>query len=115
MAKEERLKRIALYAVVLSAWSGGVSAQSAGDAVRGHTYATMACAACHSIEATGAPSPNANAPVWVDIANTSGMTATALRVFLSTPHQRMPDLIIAPSDLQDLVAYILTLKRVPPI
>ena len=75
----------------------------------------MNCASCHSVEATGAKSPNSSAPIWVDIANTPGMTAAALTVFLSTPHQKMPDLIIPPANMQDLVAYILTLKRLPPI
>jgi mono/diheme cytochrome c family protein len=109
------MKRSIVLTLLLAVSSGGAFAQQAGDADRGHAYAKMVCAACHSVESGGGPSPNRDAPVWVDIANTSGMTAAALRVFLSTPHQRMPDLIIAPSDLQDLVAYILTLKRVPPI
>ena len=90
-------------------------AQQAGDPDRGHAYAVMTCAPCHSIEKGGAASPNPNAPVWRDIANMPGITATALRVFLSTPHQQMPDLVISPANMQDLIAYILTLQKQPAL
>ena len=104
-----------VLALLLATLPSAVFAQQAGDANRGHAYAMMNCASCHSIEKGGNPSPNPNAPVWVNIANMPGITATALRVFLSTPHQNMPDLVIAPPDLQDLIAYILTLQKVPPL
>jgi mono/diheme cytochrome c family protein len=93
-------------------------AQQAGDAVRGHTLAAGVCAACHSIEAGAAvvaPSPNHDAPTFVSVANTPGMTATALTAFIYTPHHLMPDLVIPPDDARDLIAYILSLKKVPPI
>ena len=107
--------RILTAAVALAVSAAAAFAQQAGDASRGHAYAVMNCAACHSIEPGGAASPNPNAPVWRDIANMPGMTAIALRVFLSTPHQKMPDLVIAPSDMVDLIAYILTLQKTPPL
>jgi mono/diheme cytochrome c family protein len=90
-------------------------APGVGDAVKGHTYALAACASCHAIEKSGGPSPNTNAPAWLDVANTPGMTGTALTVFLSTPHKQMPDFVIPPANFADIVAYILSLKPLPPV
>ena len=46
-----------------------------------------------------------------DIANTNGMTATALRVFLTTSHPKMPNLILTPEELADVTAFILSLRE----
>ena len=46
-----------------------------------------------------------------DIANTKGMTATALRVFLTTSHPKMPNLILAPEQMDNVIAYILSLRE----
>ena len=51
-------------------------------------------------------------PAFREIANTSGMTATAIRVFLRTSHPKMPNLILTPEETDDVIAYILSL-RVP--
>ena len=40
-----------------------------------------------------------------------GMTATALRVFLTTSHPKMPNLILAPEQITDVIAYILSLRE----
>jgi hypothetical protein len=44
------------------------------------------------------------------IANTSGMTATALRAFLQTPHTKMPNLILTPEQSADVIAFLLSLR-----
>ena len=46
-----------------------------------------------------------------DVANTSGVTATALRVWLQSSHPTMPNIILEPNDLSNVVAYILSLKN----
>jgi cytochrome c len=50
-------------------------------------------------------------PNFQDIANTKGMTATAVRVFLTTSHPKMPNLILAPEQITDVIAYILSLRE----
>ena len=50
-------------------------------------------------------------PNFQDIANTKVMTATALRVFLTTSHPKMPNLILTPEDTTDVIAYILSLRE----
>jgi cytochrome c len=49
-------------------------------------------------------------PAFRDIANTPGMTATALRVFLTSSHPKMPNLILTPEETADVTVYILSLR-----
>ena len=84
-------------------------AQDVGDAQRGEEYARTHCAYCHGWKRGDTSSPIAKAPTFEAVANTRGMTGTALIVWFRSPHPTMPSLVIAPSDQIDLVAYILSL------
>ena len=44
------------------------------------------------------------------LANTSGMTVRALTVWSRTTHPTMPNLAIEPTDMGNLIAYILSLR-----
>ena len=59
------------------------------------SFRRQACNSCHVVEPTN-PSPRiiVIGPDFQDIANTKGMTATALRVSLTTSHPKMPNLIL---------------------
>jgi hypothetical protein len=51
------------------------------------------------------------APTFSAVADTPGMTERALFVWLqSSDHATMPNLMIAPGDLDDVVAYIMSLR-----
>jgi hypothetical protein len=39
-----------------------------------------------------------------------GLTATALKVFLTSSHPKMPNLILTPEETADVTAYILRLR-----
>jgi mono/diheme cytochrome c family protein len=82
-----------------------------GDARRGLKYAQRVCSECHNVGQNYAPSPNSKAPPFKQIANTPGMSVTALTVWSRTSHPFMPNLIIEPDDMDDLIAYILSLKK----
>jgi hypothetical protein len=45
------------------------------------------------------------------VANTPGMTATALAVSLTTSHPTMPNIILEQEDLDNIIAFILSLKN----
>ena len=47
---------------------------------------------------------------FAEIANVPGMTAMALQVALQSPHKTMPNLMLEPDELRNLIAYFLTLK-----
>jgi hypothetical protein len=48
---------------------------------------------------------------FAEIANLPSTTALSLRVFLRSSYNRMPNFILQPRDADDIVAYILSLKR----
>jgi hypothetical protein len=58
-----------------------VAGQEFGDKDRGRLYALRACAECHAVLQTKMISPNRNAPAFTTVANTPGMTGTALAVW----------------------------------
>lgn len=87
-----------------------------GAVTAGHAFAREACNACHVVEADQqAPRRILIGPEFREIANTRGITATALRVFLTTSHPKMPNLILTSEEMADVIAYILSLRdRLPP-
>ena len=80
-----------------------------GDLQAGAAYAEKVCAQCHATERSEA-SPEPTAPPFEDVANTPGMTGTALRVWLSTSHPTMPNIIVEPQNMDNVIAYILSLR-----
>jgi len=87
-----------------------VCAQEMGDAKKGAALAASVCAECHAVRVGETRSPNAKAPTFVSVASSRGMTETALRVWLQTPHPTMPNLMLEENDKDDVIAYILSLK-----
>ena len=81
-----------------------------GDPQQGLTYAKQVCAECHAVDAGDALSPNPDAPSFEDVANTPGMTARALVVWLQSPHPTMPNIMIPTGDTDNIVAYITSLR-----
>jgi mono/diheme cytochrome c family protein len=79
------------------------------DAAAGEIYAEKVCAECHAIHRTGL-SPDPTATPFKDVADTPGMTETALRVWLTTSHPTMPNIVIEPQDMDNVIAYILSLE-----
>ena len=85
-----------------------------GDVAAGHAFAREACNACHMVEAQPRkPRRIVIGPAFRDVANTRGITATALRVFLTTSHPKMPNLILNSEETADVIAYILSLRARP--
>lgn len=106
-----RSATIVLTLVALCA-HGAAQAENPGNAAEGLAYARAHCAECHGVETSSEDfSPNADAPDFSVVANTPGMTERALVVWLQTSHPTMPDLIIPPEARDNLVAYIMTLKK----
>jgi mono/diheme cytochrome c family protein len=89
---------------------GNSDARQIGNAREGRRLAQAECAQCHGVD-TNSYSTNLAAPTFDDIANVPGMTKGALTVALQTSHRSMPNLVIEGRDAEDLVAYILSLKR----
>jgi mono/diheme cytochrome c family protein len=105
----KRVKRTAALAAALVVVSPGTYAQD-GNVATGHAFARKACNSCHAVEAEQrVPRVMVIGPAFRDIADTPGMTATAIRVFLRTSHPKMPNLILTSKETEDVIAYILSL------
>ena len=99
---------VALFFIRLHNASGAILSQD--SAAAGHRLAGAWCQECHAIEATPTRKTTA-APDFADIASRPSTTALSLKVFLRTSHPSMPNIVIAPDQADDLVNYILSLKR----
>jgi mono/diheme cytochrome c family protein len=105
--------RVVAFAAVLATAAFNAYAQD-GDVAAGHAFAREVCKACHIVEPEeSSPRTIAIGPAFRDVANTRGMTATALRVFLTSSHPKMPNLILTPEEIADVSAYILSLHDHP--
>jgi len=79
------------------------------DQSRGRVLAEQRCSQCHGVK-RGEKSPDVDAPSFTDISAEPSITEYMLRVFLQTPHPTMPNLIINPDEMDDIVSYIVSLK-----
>ena len=104
------LRRAAALALVLTASVASAAAQEAGDPARGRNVARQVCAECHAVLASETISPRPELPTFKVIANTPGMTGTAVAVWLRTPHKSMPNIMLPPQDVADLAAYIESMR-----
>jgi mono/diheme cytochrome c family protein len=78
-----------------------------GDPAAGRKLAQMWCGNCHAFNgakqatSTGAPSFSA-------VAANKALTREVLRAFLQHKHDRMPDLHLSNSEMDDLIAFVLS-------
>lgn len=80
------------------------------SASNGRRLAEAWCSECHSFGA-GSPRKSDRAPDFASVANRTSTTELSLKVFLRSTHPSMPNIIIAPEQADDLVQFILSLKR----
>lgn len=103
--------RAAVAAAIASSMIGAASGQESGDKERGRALATRTCAECHAVLPGAANSPAPGIAMFDVIANTPGMTAMALTVWLTTPHRNTPNLVLSAEERNDVIAYITSLRR----
>ena len=106
--EQARFAVIVIAALIATAFNA--NAQD-GDVAAGRSFAREACNSYHVVEPTNAsPRIVVIGPDFQEIANIKGMTATALRVFLTTSHPKMPP-DPRPEQIADVSAYILSLRE----
>ena len=100
-------------AVLLMVGSVAAQAQESADPQAGHAVARRICAECHAVEKEPSASPHMGAPTFSAIAAVPGMTTAALLAAIQTSHRErtMPNLILPPDDLRNVVAYIISLQQ----
>lgn len=107
-------KALMIVAIVVGA-AVAASTLQAGDVDAGLARAKAVCAECHVV-ATGVGrrvgrSGTDGAPPFATIPNGLKRTESQIKAFLARPHGRMPDFILTRREIDDLTAYILSLRR----
>jgi mono/diheme cytochrome c family protein len=80
-----------------------------GDVNAGKQVAAGWCAACHRVDSNVGIVDGA--PDFYSIANLPSTTALSLKVFLETSHDQMPNFRLTQRETDDVIAYILSLKK----
>jgi len=97
--------------IVSSVSTDAISASRARQS-SGHMIALRMCAECHAVDRRRARSPNHDAPTFRVIANSRVTDADDLSVEIRRKHLTMPLFDLKDEELGDVIAYILSLRRV---
>lgn len=83
---------------------------SAPDPEHGQQLAQRLCSNCHLVD-SGQTEVNADVPSFREVANKQGQTEGAIMAKIVIPKHPMPVIPITKSELNDLAAYIMTLRE----
>ena len=103
----KRLLLVFLSAVILSA--AAEPARAAGDALEGKRVAERWCSGCHVVSKSGRG--GGAAPAFVALANNPAKSERYLKTWITNPHPPMPNFNLSRRTVDDLVAYILSLRQ----
>jgi mono/diheme cytochrome c family protein len=103
--------RIAATAGAVTLATGLALAQqrTPGNVNNGHELAKTWCTGCHFIEANETMARDA-VPSFTAIAAMKSTTELSLQAFLQTPHDHMPDWRLSRQQIDDVSAYIMSLR-----
>jgi cytochrome c len=84
----------------------------AGDAKLGEKVAQKLCVNCHIVEPGGvANEVNPSIPPFMAIAKKPDQSESLIRGFLIDPHPPMPNIQLTAHELDNIAAYIMSLKE----
>jgi mono/diheme cytochrome c family protein len=104
------------FLIAAMTWAGlalpaAAASADLGDAVEGHRLAEVWCTNCHIVDRATSIGTSTGAPPFAAVARMRAVTPLSLRVFLQSPHERMPDLHLSRAEMDDLITYILSLRE----
>lgn len=99
---------LAVVALALFIVMRATPALSQGDAEVGKRTAESWCSSCHLINGHGTAIDSA--PPFRSIANDPAKSSTYLKTWLTDPHYPMPNLELSRRQIDDLIAYIESLR-----
>lgn len=100
--------RLVMGVAAISGWHIS-PAFAAGDAAAGKALAERWCSSCHIVTAEQ-KTATTEAPPFADIAARHADAIDALAGFLADPHPPMPQMSLTRQEIDDLLAYIGSLK-----
>ena len=98
-------------ATALILFPAAALAQEQGDAKEGLAYAKRACAECHVVTPEGGLSEVVDAKSFKEIANRRDTTFISLAAWMQSEHQSMPHIVPEANELNDVITYIISLKK----
>lgn len=107
-----------IAAALLVAGAAGAQNPAAGggraqDIENGKRIAQMWCSNCHLVDPQKRKANTDAVPTFASIAQAPSTTEMSLAAFLTNPHGDMPDLILSRTEIQNISAYILSLRQKP--
>jgi cytochrome c len=101
--------------VFCSIWAAvpALAQTRSGDPQRGQELAARSCSGCHIVSPGSATSANADVPTFAAIANRAETTPERLAGRIIIPHPPMPTTQLTVTEMRDIVAYIMSLRRQP--
>jgi len=81
-----------------------------GDPGEGAKLADRLCVTCHIVAEGARTDLGERPPALQTVADDPSVTETGLRVFLQTPHEDMPNVMLSDAEVDHIIAYILSLK-----
>ncbi len=104
-----------LLAFVLAAAAGPALAAppTPTDPANGERLSRRWCAPCHLV-ASDQTTASVDAPTFMGLANAPAKTTDGIADFLTLPgttHSKMPDMALSRVEIDDIAAYIATLKK----
>lgn len=103
-------KALTFVAPLLAAAVAALNA-SAGDVAAGFKHAKEVCAKCHVVASGIGGGGTDGAPPFETIPNELKRTEAQIKTFLMRPHGRMPDFVMTRREIDDLAAYIMSLRK----
>ncbi|WP_051748562.1 c-type cytochrome [Nevskia soli] len=86
-------------------------AQQAANTAAGHELARRWCVSCHVVDSAQTVATVSGAPTFSAVAAMPSTTKRSLHTFLATPHPPMPNHQLSNRQIDDVTAYILSLKQ----
>ena len=98
----------AIIGLTLTALQPLAAQNSRSSVAAGRSLAIQWCTGCHAVEPK---TVGLFAADFAEIAQLPSTTALSLKVFLRTSHRNMPNFVLQPDEANDIVAYIMSLRR----
>lgn len=91
------------------------SAQSSAETVAaGRSLAMRSCSACHVVSERPQQPAVDGVPSFAQIASNPNTTPDGLRTFIQTPHSPMPNFSLSRKQIDEVTAYIMSLRSRTP-
>ncbi|MCW5772936.1 MAG: c-type cytochrome [Rhodospirillaceae bacterium] len=100
-----------LFALAILCATAPAGAQKPPSAAEGETLALRWCSSCHFVSAKQQAHASDTAPSFASIAARPEASAGTLRAIIHMPYPRMPEITLSQPEVDDIVAYILSLKQ----